>query len=464
MMRSLYSAISGLRNHQIKMDVIGNNIANVNTTGFKRSNVSFATALSQTMKGASAPTPSQGGTNPMQVGLGVMLGSINQIMTPGSTQTTGKATDVLLQGSGFFVLNNNGQQVYTRSGGFGQDSNGALIDPGTGAKVQGYSWGADTTAPAVWSALGEIRFKPGDVLLTDTFFPIAEEDAIDVADLDTTADPTVFDTDVQGAENLTIDGMTRVATGTTPATGQYAYDPATGYVTFAAGFDPTTSTAQIHYINPAGEGNNTTTIDVSDNTAIVDYPPKPGAIVYNDLGGTPTAYTLTDSDTPGDLEYAVELLANGQYKITFGTDGDTPPNATIATTPISYDFINEPHVLTDYSIDQSGVITGVYSNGEDSVTHKIAQIAVASFANDAGLQNVGGSFYLNTNNSGVARIGAAGEDGRASIVSGALEMSNVDLSQEMTDMITTQRGFQANSRVITVSDTLLQELIDLKRQ
>ncbi len=156
MMRSLYSAISGLRNHQIKMDVIGNNIANVNTTGFKRSNVSFATALSQTMKGASAPTPSQGGTNPMQVGLGVMLGSINQIMTPGSTQTTGKATDVLLQGSGFFVLNNNGQR-YNPSGDLGWTA--TVLDIPWKAQGSGYSW--VRIYGTALMALGEIRFKRG---------------------------------------------------------------------------------------------------------------------------------------------------------------------------------------------------------------------------------------------------------------------------------------------------------------
>lgn len=151
MMRSLYSAISGLKNHQIKMDVIGNNIANVNTTGFKRSRTSFATALSQSMKGASEPSVGGlGGTNPMQVGLGAMLGSIDQIMTQGSSQTTGNATDMMLQGPGFFVLDKNGT-VYSRSGAFTKDSVGNLVDAGTGAKVQGLmfaSAAAEATATA----------------------------------------------------------------------------------------------------------------------------------------------------------------------------------------------------------------------------------------------------------------------------------------------------------------------------
>ena len=295
MMRSLFSAISGLKNHQIKMDVIGNNIANVNTTGFKRSRVAFATTLSQTMKGASTPSQTQGGTNAIQIGLGAVIGSIDQIMTQGSAQSTGRATDLMLQGPGFFVMNNGGQQVFTRAGGFGQDSDGTLVDPATGAKVQGYSWGADDSTSPAWSG--------------------------------------------------------------------------TGY---------------------------------------------------------------------GDIKFAL---------------GDELPG----------DTADQPHTLTGFSIDQSGVITGIYSNGLDSTTYKIAQIAVVKFANDAGLSNVGGNFYTSTNNSGFPDIGAAGQDGRASIIPNTIEMSNVDLSSEFTDMIVAQRGFQANSRVITVSDTLLEELINLKR-
>lgn len=302
MMRSLYSAISGLKNHQIKMDVIGNNIANVNTTGFKRSRVTFATALSQSLKGASSPVPAggpytSGGTNPMQVGLGAVLGSIDQIMTSGSAQTTGNPTDMMFQGAGFFVLNNSGQTVYSRAGGFSLDSAGNLVDPASGALVQGHMFTLDS---------------------------------------DTTANPL-----------LTTDN-----------------------------------------------------VNISVGKAAV---------------------TNTDASSAGPL--------------------------------------------TSYSIDQNGIITGVYTTAAGvSTTHKIAQIAVANFTNASGLENVGGNFYRQTNNSGTATVGVAGTNGCGTITPNALEMSNVDLSQEMTDMITAQRGFQANSRVITVSDSLLQELIDLKRQ
>ena len=303
MIRSLYSAISGLKNHQVKMDVIGNNIANVNTTGFKRSRVTFATTLSQTLKGASSPIPTApptttGGTNPMQVGLGAMLSSIDQIMTTGSAQTTGNPTDMMIQGSGFFILDNSGQTVYSRAGAFSLDSAGNLVDPGSGALVQGQAYVGDAT-PLVWT--------------------------------------------------------------------------------------------------------------------------NPTSNVVIDIGG---------------------------FAFNSATDPGTPPYGT----------------LTSYSIDQSGIVSGVYTDAAGGSTiHKIAQIAIANFPNAPGLENLGGNFYGETNNSGTIDVGAAGTNGRGKIIPNTVEMSNVDLSTEFTDMIVAQRGFQANSRVITVSDTLLEELINLKR-
>lgn len=371
MMRSLYSAISGLKNHQVKMDVIGNNIANVNTAGFKRSRVTFSTMLSQNMKGASSPSATQGGTNPVQVGLGSLLGSIDQVMTQGSSQSTGKDTDAMIQGSGFFVLQNGGQTVYSRSGAFSQDSNGSLIDPGTGAKVMGYMWGADDASPAVWNdplhPLEPIKFALGD-LSPDTDY---------------------------GAPDFTVQESAWVNTGSNA----WSFtDPA------LIGADPL--------------------MDVSSIDASATLDPQTGTI------------TVTTAAAPPDATITIT------YPV-----APTTPRAT----------------LNSFSIDQSGVVTGVYSNGTASATHRIGQIAIAKFANDTGLSNLGGNFYAASNNSGTASIGSAGAEGRGTLVPSAVEMSNVDLSQEFTDMIVTQRGFQANSRVITVSDSLLQELIDLKR-
>lgn len=468
MLRSLYSGISGLKNHQIKMDVVGNNIANVNTTGFKRSSVTFATMLSQNLRGASTPTENQGGTNAQQIGLGVSLGAINQIMTQGSAQSTGTTTDLMLQGSGFFVMDNSGQKVYTRAGGFLQDRDGYLEDPSTGAKVQGFSWGQDDSMLSAWgdADVGSIKFALGDKLAMDNSMPVAttsvllnDSPTIGTYTAEAAGPPVVaatYCTDPLGVANMTIEGMTKVSLSTTPSTGQFTFNPETGTVTFATGFVIPTTGLNMTYVDPAVALVDTT----NTNIVTVDYPPKFGAIVYNDATGTPIPYKLASSAIPGDGEYAVKDV-NGKYQIIFGTDGTGAD--TIASTSISYDFTNAPHTLTGFSIDQNGVITGVYGNGVDSVTHKIAQIAVAKFTNDAGLANLGGSFYSTTPNSGEPSIGAASQDGRAAIIPSTVEMSNSNLAQEFTDMIVTQRGFQANSKVITTSDSLLQELIDLKR-
>lgn len=306
MMRSLYSAITGLKNHQISMDIIGNNIANVNTAGYKRERASFATMLGQEVRGASAPTATVGGTNGISIGLGSILGSVDKIMGQGSSQYTGKATDMMIRGEGMFVLNNGAGNVYTRVGNFDFDKDGNLIDVSTGAKLQGYDY---------------------------------------VSTIDATATPPTISPDAD------------------------PWGPAT--------------------------------------------------------------------DLPGDI------------KFTLGDDLDQ-------ASPTGYK-------LTSFSIGQDGVVTGIYSDGTYSVTKPMFKIAIATFPNQSGLTPQGNNYYAESNNSGLANIGHPGDGGKGLIIPNYLEMSNVDLSQEFTDMIVTQRGFQANSRVITVSDTLLQELIDLKR-
>lgn len=268
MMRSLYAGVSGLKNHQIRMDVIGNNIANVNTTGFKRNRVSFQDMLYQNLRGASAPTDDLGGTNPTQVGLGMSVASIDTIHTQGSNQTTGKMSDLMIQGDGFFALEDaSGGKVYTRAGNFEFDSNGDLVNPGNG------------------------------MFLLDT---------------------------------------------------------------------------------------------------------------------------------------------NG-------------------------DHIKVPADAQSWKIDASGNVTYIKSDN----TLESVQIRITKFTNPSGLEKIGENLYKESLNSGTPENGFAGDSdtglGNTKIVPGALEMSNVDLSQEFTDMIITQRGFQANSRIITVSDEMLQELVNLKR-
>jgi flagellar hook protein FlgE len=436
------------------MDVIGNNIANVNTTGFKRSRVTFSTMLSQTMKGASSPSDNQGGTNSSQVGLGSMLASIDQIMTQGSSQSTGKDTDVMIQGSGFFVLQNSGQTVYTRSGAFSQDSNGTLIDPATGANVLGYMWGVDDSTPADFTNLTPLRFALGDALPQKAQIALPSQPANGVypsngwISATMYSDPSLIGVCVDGDIDGTGDGDLVGGLGLT-GTNSATLDPSTGTITFnsaAAATEAITNTSD------------PTTPLVLNRQGTVTISALPTTFPGN---GWVNETTYVNAAWKGASLEAIP--ANATFDSATGTLSFNTAADAAAVDGDTLEMTWTPPSLTSFSIDPTGIITGVYSNGVASATHRIGQIAIAKFANDSGLSNLGGNFFAVSNNSGAASIGAAGKEGRGTLVPNAVEMSNVDLSQEFTDMIVTQRGFQANSRVITVSDSLLQELIDLKR-
>jgi len=282
MLRSLFAGISGLRNHQTMLDVTGNNIANANTVGFKASTTVFSDTLSQMLTAASGSGADRGGTNPIQIGLGVQLAATSTNFGQGAAQTTGRLTDLMISGDGFFVLHDGAQSIYTRAGSFTFDETGTLVAP-NGMRVQGYA-------------------------------------------LDANGDPT--------------GGL----------------------------------------------------IDISLDTAALGLPA------------------------------GVEL--------------------------------------TSYSIGPDGKVRGVFS---DDVQRDICQLAIADFDNPMGLDKVGDTMFRESANSGAVQLGVAGEGQRGQLVSGALEMSNVDLSAEFTNLILAQRGFQANARVITTSDQVLEELVNIKR-
>ena len=282
MLRSLFAGISGLRVNQTMLDVTGNNIANANTTGFKASTTVFSDTLSQMLTAASGGNAERGGTNPIQIGLGVQLAATSTNFGQGSAQLTGRPTDIMLQGDGFFVLRDGAENVYSRAGAFTFDQTGVLVAP-NGMRVQGY--------------------------------------ALDGAGL-----PTGAPVDVD-----------------------------------------------LHMI-----------------------------------------------------------------------DGSLPPGVE----------------LTSYSIAADGKVRGVFSDG---VQRDVCQLAVADFTNPMGLEKIGDTAFRESANSGAVQLGVAGQGQRGQIMAGALEMSNVDLSAEFTNLILAQRGFQASSRVITTSDQVLEELVNIKR-
>ncbi len=418
MMRSLFSGVSGLRNHQTRMDVIGNNIANVNTTGFKASSVNFEDMLSQTIQGASSPQNGLGGTNPMQVGLGVTLASISTNFTDGSTESTGVDTDLAISGNGFFVLAPNSKNtdnlVYTRAGNFDFDKQGNYVVPGTGYNVMGWM-GNNGVINSSGDVMG-INIPVGLQMACNKTTTVTYEHNLDsngaLVPTPATAPTSITVYDGQGNPHILNGTLTKTAPNTwsftTPATDNTGATVAltATTVTFSAGgvYTGGTATVVITPASPIGASPFTVTLDFTKLTQ------------YND----------------------------GEGSTVKATDQDGYAAGTLAST----------------TMDTSGVITGKFTNGQ---SQKLAQVALAVFNNPGGLLKLGDTTYAESNNSGQKQIGPSNSGGRGAIAPGSLEMSNVDLAQEFSDMIITQRGFQANSKIITTSDDMLQILADLKR-
>lgn len=518
MMRSLFAGVSALRNHQTRMDVIGNNIANVNTVGFKSSQVNFQDLYSQTVREATAPRADRGGTNPIQVGLGVGLSAVTTNFTPGNLQPTGLVTDLAIDGDGFFVLGRGAERYYTRAGMFIDDRDGNLVASGTGYHVMG--WQADVNGNIdTNAALSAIR--------------IPKDETINASATNTITFSGNLDARETGALSYLAPGT--ITVGGTDVQLEYRLTPTGNFNEWKW---------EIHVQSPAGlnvvNGQGTVTLDHQGNVThqssaldaeidlgsgdrILIRPPQIGDPAGGNFAiSTDNGATFTDGDTSwspaevrqtsirvydslgnerevfmsirktGDNTWAYEAQdeagndigngtlhfdANGRLLSQTGTislpgvGGALPtvitPDFTRAT-----QFAENPTLaavsqdgfasgtLTGLSIDANGVVTGMFSNG---LTRAIAQIAMATFSNTSGLKKVGNSMYQTTVNSGDPQIGAAGSGRVGGLVSGSLEMSNVDLAQEFTNMIVTQRGFQANSRIITTSDEMLQELVNLKR-
>lgn len=423
MMRSMFSAISGLRNHQTFMDVVGNNISNVNTTGFKGGRVTFQDILNQTVRGAAGPTATRGGVNGAQVGLGMALASIDTIMSQGNLQSTSKLTDLALQGDGFFVANDGTRNIYTRAGAFDIDINNNLVDPSTGALVQGWQAGP-TGAISTTGALGKITIPSGAGMIGQPTTTLTFTGNLD------SATPTAVTTPPTNQVTATVPVYDSLG-NRTDLTLTLTHTASSG-----AG-----STWTYSYAVPAG----VTGVTLGSNSGTLTFDTA-GRLTTNSQTGTPMTVTFTNGSAPlsiadaGNFTGMTQLRATADVKT--ATDGAAAGN------------------LTSFSIGPTGIITGVYSNGQ---TRDIAQIAVATFANPAGLEKQGDNAFAPSASSGAVSVGAADTGGRGRIASGFLEMSNVDLAQQFTNMIMAQRGFQANSRVITASDEMLQDLVNLKR-
>ena len=553
MMRSMYSAVSGLKTHQTRMDVIGNNIANVNTVAFKSSSVTFSDILYQTTSNASGAnaTTGTGGVNAKQIGLGTTAAATKvSITSAGASETTGNPFDIRLtdkNSTNFFIVNNGSENVFTRSGSFYVDGSGNLCMSSTGYTVMG--WQVDettgeirkdtvsalrimqeknltsapeaTTQATIAGVLDEndadVKSDAGKVMNLNFYDNLGYQYTAKFAIKATAKDGeyTVELTSILDSNNKNItEGFTQAqmkeifgntdttstiaSYSTTLAGCGYTYDPATGELKTA---DTAATVVQINKDGTLADGSGKTIKDVfgvSDgnfkniqNSAQAnnkDYEFKDvtnadGTHSYQVVKKSATnllKFNTEDgkfSSIGGGTDKSVELNLNnanlnknGNFQnitvdfsqcLNYNNSGKSTIGADAGAVDGTTGKGRKLGAMTGISIDTNGRIYGTYDNGN---TELLGQIAVAQFSNASGLEKVGESCYRTTLNSGeFDGIGVEISADGSSMTTGELEMSNVDLSSEFTSMITTQRGFQANSRVITTSDTLLEELVNLKR-
>jgi len=497
----MFAGVSGLKTHQTRMDVIGNNIANVNTVGFKAARVTFKDMLYQQLAGATAPTATRGGTNPQQIGLGVSLGSIDVRHTQGNTQATGYITDLAIEGDGFFVLELGNQRVYTRAGAFGLDNgtDGNLVSLINGARVLGYKADAngniDLNAP-----LEALRISTAETIRPRATTVVAFAGNLDVR----TIEPEPLRRSVQVYDSRGKEQTINVILERVPGLNEWAWQAewVLESTTFRRGDLAVEMNTEYEVATDSPSGFQL--VDKNDASKIIAKSTDGRVWELWDKDGNPTGEQIEfETALPegftvraaGDTEVKLvgNLALDEKGTIYFNQDGSF--NRVEANTPnglavinfgpeladplsIELDFSQFTHfadattarflsqdgytsgTLESFSIDQNGRIVGSFSNG---LTRNLGQIALARFANAAGLERVGSTMFIQSANSGTAQVNAPGQPGFGTISPSSLEMSNVDLSEEFTELIITQRGFQANSRVITSSDEMLQELVNLKR-
>jgi flagellar hook protein FlgE len=413
----MFSGVSGLRSHQTMMDVIGNNIANVNTVGYKASSALFSDLLSQVINGAGVATAEEGGTNPAQVGLGARLAGISTNFTQGAAQSTGRALDLSINGDGFFVVEKQGQQLFTRAGSLNFDALGRIVTT-DGAIVQG------------WRAAPDGTINTNNAV-EDLSMPLGQNIAPQAT------------TSVRIGGNLAADAPD----GTIVSTSIELYDEQGTAFTITLTYEKTGPDAwTVQPAEPDGADADTDPDPIGPAMALT-FDPATGELT----SAGPFEFTPAQGVWPGPIALDPGLPGGADSISQF-----SGPNGIQALSQDGYALGS----LQSFTIGSDGVVTGVFSNGRN---RPIGQLAMASFSNPVGLEKVGESLWRPTVNSGLPQVGIAGGGGRGTLSGSTLEMSNVDLAREFTNLIVAQRGFQANSRVITASDELLQDLVNLKR-
>lgn len=538
-MRSLYSAVSGLKAHQTAMDVIGNNISNVNTTGYKSSSITFQELFSQTLQGATSAQDNTGGSNAIQIGLGVSVGSTNYNMESGIIESSNGVLDAALDGDGYFIVSDGSQNYYTRAGSFSYDGEGNITYGNDGYYVQG--WQADEDGKI------NTNIQAGNIYLDRSMDPSAttycnftgninstlenilklQTSEIDIKDTNGDTDTISVELTEGSAYNtweytLTAgDSSSVFEINNHPSTGSISgeivlnNDGTVSSFTTDAG-DDLLSNALTLSIGGSGPAvtiaNHTASFDTS-TTALFedaagtkesitadyefDSTAKLTAEVYDSQGNSHTLYLYADqvadntweiNSSDVDLTDASNVsLDSNTITLVFDDDGKLvsgdelelsfTPDGLSSTQTISVDLSEmSQHAddtdltavydgytagsLNDISYSDTGELVGSYSNGYSKI---IAQLAIGDFANPSGLLKVGDTLFQESVNSGDVIISTAGSGGTGAIKSSSLEASNVDISEQFSNMIKIQRGYQANSTVITTSDEMLETLVNMKR-
>ena len=536
MLRSMYAGVAGLKTHQTKMDVIGNNIANVNTTSYKAQSISFSDLMYQTTQSASGATATTGGTNARQIGLGVQSAAISTaIDTQGATQTTNNPFDLMITGKSFFIVNNGTSNLYTRDGSCYVDGSGNLAMQSNGYYVYGWTAQTDATTGVTSinqnSGLGKLQVMSKENL---TYPPEGTTAAVISGNIDAkdtnvtstagktltlefydnlgylyTGEFTLKDTgtDHQYSMQLTdildskgtsvgAEQMSKVKFGGSTVNsskngvlqdGYYLknynagagttdlYDGAglvetavltTGSITSLTGLTDYAAIKSAYNLTYAASTTDATTYSIAaDGTLTIGsttYPRNTVDLTYDAATGV-----ITTPSSAVTIDFANDVSGGGGFtdiNVDLSTTTNVNSSGTSTIKASKGDLKNNNTgrklgTMTGITVATDGKINATYSNGQ---TRLLGQIAVAEFSNASGLEKEGDNLYSSTLNSGDPTVMDVSEDS-GKISTGVLEMSNVDLSNEFTNMITAQRGFQANSRIITVSDTLLEELTNLKR-
>lgn len=438
MLQALLAGVASIKAQQTRMNVIGSNLANINTTAYKVSRVTFQDMLSQTIRGASRPSSDRGGVNPLQYGLGVLVAGTDVNHEQGSLNATNRPTDLAIQGNGFFMVSDGNRLAFTRDGAIDLDANGDMVHRATGERLMGWNFVAQKNdlTNGVITAASSLNIPLGRLNASRVTSFIEFQGNLDGGASNTDAgDPTNWSTRVRvfdslgGAHEINIEFYDRE--------NEVPDEDDNGNA--VSSWDYRILDSQGNVLDDSASGGSGRRLFFDAN----------GQMTSTSLEVVRTVTVAVPEGTGGPLDFDVTLDFKNIRQLK-------------ALTQVSPSGQNgfPPGELQGFSIGTDGVITGIFTNG---LTQSLGQVALAMFPNPGGLERLGANLFRSTDNTGVPVVGTPRVGGLGAINAGFLEQSNADIGSEFTELIVTQRGFQANTRVVTTVDEMLQDLINMKR-